>query len=245
MNIDLTGKKALVTGGSRGIGRAVVSRLVAAGADVAAVYRNESDAVQSLREELEASGTKSCVLAADVSRREDVDRLMDEVQQRLGPLDILVNNAGIVSHFRIEDVTDDEWDRVIATNLTSVFRITQRALKSMPDNSSIVIVSSAVAPRGMVARTHYASSKMGLLGFTRSLIKEVGPRGIRVNIVAPGLINTDMMGNASPEQQKVYTNMPALKRLGEPEEIANVVLFLGSNLSRYVTGQTIVVDGGI
>jgi 3-oxoacyl-[acyl-carrier protein] reductase len=245
MQIDLTGKRAVVTGGSRGIGRSISLMLARAGADVAAVYRNESLAVESLREELAGLGRNNCVLAADVSKREDVDHLMEEVEDRLGPVDILVNNAGIVSDYRIEEVTDDEWDRMIDTNLTSVFRITQRALRTMPDNSSIIIVSSAVAPRGMVGRTHYASAKMGMIGFMRSLTKEVGPRGIRVNVLAPGLINTDMMGNAPPERQQVYANITALKRLGEPEEIADVVLFLASDLSRYVTGQTIVVDGGI
>src|SRR5579864_9064406 len=245
MEIDLTGRRALVTGGSRGIGRAITLLLARAGADVGAVYRNESEAVRTLREELESLGQRNGVFAADVSKREDVDRLMAEVDERLGPLDILVNNAGIVSDFRIEDVTDDEWSRMIDTNLTSVFRVTQRALKSMPDNASIVIVSSAVAPRGMVGRTHYGSSKMGMIGFMRSLIKEVGPRGIRVNVVAPGLINTDMMANATPERQQVYANMTALKRLGESEDIAGAVLFLTSDLSRYVTGQVLVVDGGI
>ena len=245
MQINLTGKKALVTGGSRGIGRAIALTLARAGADVAAVYRNESEAVRTLRDELQQIGPANRVLAADVSRREDVDRLMEQVHGQLGPIDVLVNNAGIVSNFRIEEVSDEEWERMLNTNLTSVFRITQKALSEMPDGSSIVIVSSAVAPRGMVGRTHYGSSKMGMIGFMRSLCKEVGPRGIRVNVVAPGLINTDMMANATPEQQKVYANMPALKRLGEPEEIAEVVLFLASDLSRYVTGQTIVVDGGI
>ena len=245
MEIDLTGKKALVTGGSRGIGRSLTLTLARAGADVGAVYRNESEAVRTLREELQQIGSGNRVLAADVSKREDVDRLMDQVKEELGPLDILVNNAGIVSDFRIEQVTDEEWERMLNTNLTSVFRITQKALQDMPDNSSIVIVSSAVAPRGMVGRTHYASSKMGMIGFMRSLTKEVGPRGIRVNVVAPGLINTDMMANATPERQQVYANMTALKRLGEPEELADAVLFLVSDLSRYVTGQTLVVDGGI
>jgi 3-oxoacyl-[acyl-carrier protein] reductase len=170
---------------------------------------------------------------------------MEAVGKEMGQLHILVHNAGIVSNYRIEELTEDEWERMISTNLTSVFRITQQGLKDMPDNGSIVIISSGVAPRGMVGRTHYGSSKMALTGFARSLSKEVGPRGIRVNVLAPGLINTDMMGNASPEQQKIYTNLPALKRLGESEEIADVVLFLASDLSRYVTGQTITVDGGI
>lgn len=245
MQINLAGKRALVTGGSRGIGRAIVLGLAESGATVTAAYRNESEAVRTLRAELDQISPTSRVLAADISRRDDVDHLMRQVADDLGPIDILVHNAGIVSNFRIEELTDEEWDEMIATNLTSVFRITQRALRAMPDNSTIIIISSAVAPRGMVGRTHYGSSKMGEMGFMRSLSKEVGPRGIRVNVVAPGLILTDMMANASPEQQKMYTNLPALKRLGQAEEIADVVLFLASDLSRYVTGQTITVDGGI
>jgi 3-oxoacyl-[acyl-carrier protein] reductase len=212
---------------------------------VAAVYQNESEAVRTLREELQRIEPGNMVVAADVSKRESVDHLMAQIKDQLGPLDILVNNAGIVSDYRIEQLTDDEWERMLTTNLTSVFRVTQKALQGMPDNSSIILVSSAVAPRGMVGRTHYASSKMGMIGFMRSLIKEVGPRGIRVNVIAPGLINTDQMANAAPERQQIYANMTALKRLGEPEDIADAALFLASDLSRYVTGQTLIVDGGI
>jgi 3-oxoacyl-[acyl-carrier protein] reductase len=245
MSIELKGKKALVTGGSRGIGRAVALTFAAAGAQVAAVYQNESEAVSTLREKLGSFSDKNFVAQADVSKREDVDGLLREVAERLGTVEVLVNNAGIVSDYRIQDLSDDEWDRMLSTNLTSIFRVTQGTLEMMPDNSSIVLVSSAVAPRGMVGRTHYGSAKMGMIGFMRSLSKEVGPRGIRVNTVAPGLIKTDMMANADPERQRMYTNLPALKRLGEAQEIADAVLFLASDLSAYVTGQTITVDGGI
>ena len=245
MQIDLTGKKALVTGGSRGIGRAITLALARAGADVVAVYRNESEAVRTLREELQEIGPNNAAIAADVGDREDVDRLMNEVKERLGHVDILVNNAGIVSNYTLEDMTEEEWERMLSTNLTSIFRITQRAIKDMPDGGSIVLVGSGVAARGMVGRTHYGAAKMAMVGFTRSLSKEVGPRNIRVNVLAPGLINTDQMGNAPPERQKMYANLPALKRIGEAEEIADVALFLVSDLSRYVTGQTITVDGGI
>lgn len=245
IQLDLTGKNALVTGGSRGIGRAITLTLARAGARVAAVYQNESDAVRSLRDELRGVGDGNTLLAADVSDRGAIDAMLQTVSEQLGPIDILVNNAGIVSNFRLDSMTDEEWERMLATNLTSVFRVTQGVLRDMPDGGSIILISSAVAPRGMVGRTHYGSSKMGMIGFMRSLSKEVGPRAVRVNVIAPGLIKTDQMGNASPEQQKMYSNLPALKRLGESDEIADVALFLASDLSRYVTGQTIVVDGGI
>jgi len=245
MDLELTGKHALVTGGSRGIGRACVLALARQGAAVAAVYNRESDAVRELEQELEKVGNGSYAVQSDVSSAEDVDRLLDGVRDRFGQLDILVNNAGVVSHRMLEDLDLDEWKRVIDTNLTGLYLVTKGAVALMPQGGSIIIVGSGVALRGMPGRVHYASSKAGAVGMTRALCKELGPRGIRTNLIAPGIIETDQTSGLNEEGRARYERLTALQRLGEPEDIADTVLFLSSDLSRYVTGQTIYVDGGI
>jgi 3-oxoacyl-[acyl-carrier protein] reductase len=156
-----------------------------------------------------------------------------------------VNNAGVVSHRMIEDLELDEWHRVIDTNLTAVLLVTKAALPAMPDGGSIVNVTSGVAMRGMPARTHYISSKAGLIGFTRALCKEKGRAGIRVNAVAPGIIETDQTAGLDEAGRARYSGLAALNRLGQPEEIASVILFLVSDLSSFVSGQTVNADGGI
>ena len=245
MDLELAGKHAIVTGGSRGIGRACVLALARQGAAVAAVYNRESDAVNSLAGELEQIGNGSYVTRADVSSAEDVDKLVDEARDRFEQIDVLVNNAGVVSHKLIEDLDLDEWRRVLDTNLTGLFLVTKRVVEAMPEGGSIVIIGSGVALRGMPGRVHYASSKAGAVGMTRALCKELGPRGIRTNLIAPGIIETDQTSGLTPEGRARYERLTALQRLGEAEDIADTVLFLASDLSRYVTGQTIYVDGGI
>ncbi|MBD0329776.1 MAG: SDR family oxidoreductase [Thermoleophilia bacterium] len=245
MDLELRGKRALVTGGSRGIGRACVLALARQGARVAAVYNRESDAVRSLAAELEATGDGSYVVQADVADAEGVERLVADARSRLGGLDVLVNNAGVVSHAMLADLELDEWRRVVDTNLTGLFLVTKHAVAAMPAGGSIVIIGSGVALRGMPGRVHYASSKAGAVGMTRALCKELGPRGIRTNLIAPGIIETDQTAGLTPEGRARYEKLTALQRLGAPEEIADVVVFLASDLSRYVTGQTIYVDGGI
>src|SRR5207245_7824086 len=162
-----------------------------------------------------------------------------------GGIDIVINNAGGVSHAPIEQLEPDEWHRVMDTNLTAVYLVTKAALPRMGEGGSIVNITSAVAMRGMPGRTHYISSKAGLIGMTRALCKELGPRGIRVNAVAPGIIETDQAAGLTPEQRTRYANLAALARLGNPDDLANVVLFLASDLSRFVSGVTLNVDGGI
>ena len=245
MTIDLTGRRALVTGGSRGIGRAVVLALARQGAAVAACYHRESDAVAELASDLEQQGQGCFVLQAVVSDEQHVAALADAVRERLGQVDVLVNNAGVVSHMTLGDLGLDEWRRVIDTNLTSIYLVTRSVLDLIPAGGSVVNVTSGVALRGMPARTHYTASKAGIIGFTRSLAKEVGPRGIRANCVAPGIIETDQVSGLTPEQRTRYENLAALGRLGLPNDVADVVVFLASDLSRFVSGQTITVDGGI
>ena len=245
MDLELAGKRALVTGGSRGIGRAIVLGLARGGASVAAVYQRESDAVASLRGELEQLDGSGYVAQADVSNEEDVERLVGGVRERFGGIDVLVNNAGVVSHKLLPELDLDEWRRVIDTNLTSLYLVTKRAVEAMEEGSSVINIGSGVALRGMPARAHYASSKAGAIGFTRALCKELGPRGIRVNLIAPGIIETDQASGLTPEARARYSSLAALGRLGTPEDIADVALFLSSDLSRYVSGMTINVDGGI
>jgi NAD(P)-dependent dehydrogenase (short-subunit alcohol dehydrogenase family) len=245
MDLDLKGKRALVTGGSRGIGRAIVLALAKQGVSVAAVYQRESDAVTSLAEELERMDGDSYVAQADVSSEDDVGRLADDVRKRYEHVDILVNNAGVVSHKPIEELDLDEWRRIVDTNLTSLYLVTKSVVDAIPSGGSVINVGSAVATRGMVGRTHYASSKAGAIGFTRALCKELGPRGIRVNLIAPGIIETDQASGLTPEGRTRYSALAALNRLGNADEVAGVAVFLASDLSSFVSGMTINVDGGI
>jgi 3-oxoacyl-[acyl-carrier protein] reductase len=245
MDLGLTGKRVLLTGGSRGIGRAIALGLVRAGANVTACYNRESEDVERLRRELTEIGGGSRLVQADVSDPASVERFVSNARQALGGLDALINNAGIVSHKPIDQLELEEWRRVIDTNLTAVFLVTKAALPAMGEGASIVNITSAVAMRGMPARTHYISSKAGMIGFTRALCKEVGGRGIRVNAVAPGIIETDQTAGLDEAGRTRYAALAALNRLGRPEEIADLVLYLASDRSSFVSGQTINVDGGI
>jgi 3-oxoacyl-[acyl-carrier protein] reductase len=245
LDLGLEGKRAIVTGGSRGIGRAMVLGLAQDGASVAACYNRESDDVKRLRRELEEIGGDSYLAQADVSDPGSAETFVNDARDRFGGIDILINNAGVVSHQMIEDLDLDEWHRVIDTNLTAVFLITKAALPAMEDGGSIVNITSAVAMRGMPARTHYISSKAGLIGFTRALSKEVGRKGIRVNALAPGIIETDQTAGLDDAGRARYSGLAALNRLGQSEEIAAVALFLASDLASFVSGVTLNVDGGI
>jgi len=245
LDLGLEGKRALVTGGSRGIGRAIVLGLAQSGATVAACYNRESDDVKRLRGELEQVGGDSYLTQADVSDAASVQRFVGEAGERLGGLDIVINNAGVVSHAMIEQLELDEWHRVIDTNLTAVYLVAKAALPLMGDGGSIVNITSAVAMRGMPARTHYISSKAGLIGLTRALCKEVGRRGIRVNALAPGIIETDQTSDLDDAGRARYSGLAALNRLGSPEEIAAATLFLASDRASFISGVTLNVDGGI
>jgi NAD(P)-dependent dehydrogenase (short-subunit alcohol dehydrogenase family) len=245
MNLALGGKQALVSGGSRGIGRAIVLALARGGASVAACYHNESEAVTSLATELHHIGGDSQVIQADVADEASVAQLVRRVRERFGRIDILVNNAGVVSQRTLADMDLPEWRRILDTNLTSMFLVTRSAMDAIPPGGSVINVTSAVAMVGMVGRSHYTASKAGVIGFTRSLCKELGPRGIRANAVAPGIIDTDQAAGLTPEQRARYSNLAALGRLGKPEDVANAVLFFASELSRFVSGAILNVDGGV
>jgi 3-oxoacyl-[acyl-carrier protein] reductase len=245
MTIQITQKNALVTGGTRGIGRAIVLALAGAGANVVACYRQDLEAAETLATELKETAGQHHLCQADVSRPDDVDRLAAQCRDQLGSIDIVVNSAGTISHVPFADLPLEEWRRVIDTNLTGTALVIQKILPLMPAGGSIINLGSRVATVGIPLRAHYTAAKAGVAGLTRSLCKELGPRGIRVNVVAPGVIATEEAASLPPEILARYHALTALGRLGEPAEVAEVVLFLASDLSRYVTGETVNVDGGI
>lgn len=246
---SLAGTRVLVTGGTRGIGRGIVLSFARAGAQVVTCYGHDDTAAETLAAELKETAGDHAVVKADISNAAEVSELIGECQRRLGGLDTVVHNAGVISHIPFGELPIDEWRRVIDTNLTSAYLITQQALPLLRDGGSVVYVSSKVAEVGIPLRAHYTASKAGLAGLARSLCKELGPRGIRVNVVAPGVVATEAMDLMTEEQREQmrarYSALTALGRLGEPNEIADVVLFLSSDLAAYVTGETINVDGGI
>jgi 3-oxoacyl-[acyl-carrier protein] reductase len=201
--------------------------------------------VERLRSELQDIGGPSYLQQANVADEPSVQGFVRGAGEKFGGLDIVINNAGVVSHAMIGELGLDEWHRVIDTNLTAVYLVAKAALPLMSDGGSIVNVTSAVAMRGMPARTHYISSKAGLIGLTRALCKELGRGGIRVNAVAPGIIETDQTSDLDEAGRARYSGLAALNRLGRPEEIASVALFLASDQASFVSGVTLNVDGGI
>jgi 3-oxoacyl-[acyl-carrier protein] reductase len=238
----LRGSNVLVTGGTRGIGRGITVALARAGANVIACYRQDNAAADELAGELKQHGDNNAVLQADLARVDEIDRLMGEVRQRFGTLHTLVNNAGAISHIPFESLPLEEWRRVLDTTLTASFLLVQKAMPLLPEGASVINLGSRVATVGIPLRAHYTAAKAGMVGLSRTLAKELGPRGIRVNVVAPGVIEDERV---TPDKRERYERLTALGRLGQPEEVAGVVLFLASGLSRYVTGETINVDGGI
>lgn len=243
----LEGKVALVTGASRGIGKAIALLLAENGADVAVNFAGSTAAAEAVAAEIEKMGRKAILVQGDVSQTEVCAEMVDKVVKELGHIDILVNNAGITRDTLLLRMKEEDWDAVLNTNLKGVFNCTKAAAKYMAKQRSgaIVNISSVVALMGNAGQANYAAAKAGILGFTRSVAKEMAARGIRVNAVTPGFIKTDMTSVLS---EKVVAAMEAsipLARLGEPEDIAKAVLFLVSDNSAYITGQTLHVDGGM
>ena len=245
--MQLEGKVALVTGGSRGIGRAIALLLAKRGADVAINFAGNEAAAQATVDEIKALGRKAIMIKADVAVNAACVAMVDQVVQEFGKIDILVNNAGITRDGLLMRMKEEDWDAVLNTNLKSVYNCSKAAVKYMMKARAgrIVSISSVVGLMGNAGQANYAAAKAGIIGFTMALAKEVASRGITVNSVAPGFVNTDMT-KVLPE--KVVENLKAaipLAKLGEPEDIAKAVAFLVSDDAAYITGQTLHVDGGM
>ncbi|MFB4306691.1 SDR family oxidoreductase [Actinomadura sp. GTD37] len=246
MDFGLKGRHAVVTGGTRGIGRAITRALLEQGASVTACHRQENAEAAALRAEFASRGASARLVRADVSREADARLLLDHAHDAFGAVDVLVNNAGIISHLPLGEMAEDEWARVVDTNLGGTYRMIRASLDRLARPASIVNITSAVAKHGMPNASHYVASKAGIIGLTRALCKELGPAGVRVNAITCGII--DDTGQANPngeEGKRRYAGMTALGRLGEPAEVADAVLFLACDAARYVTGAVLDVDGGI
>ncbi len=245
--MSLSGKVALVTGGSRGIGKAIVQALARAGAKAAFVYRSNTAAADALVNELKGEGHEVLAYQADVSSKTEADRIVEDIVTKWDGVYVLVNNAGIIKDGLLATMSVEQWQAVINTNLNSVFNFTQACTRPMMSarEGRIINISSVAANFGNSGQANYAASKGGIEGFTRCLANELGRRGITVNAIAPGFIATDMteaIRNAA--EDTIKKQIPA-RRLGKPDDIANTVLFLASEGASYVTGNVITVDGGL
>ena len=245
--IDLSGKTALVTGGTRGIGRAIVQTLAAAGADVAFTYRSSTDTANALVAELEESGRRALAFQGDAA---DGDHAQEAVQGTLdafGRLDVLVNNAGITRDTLLIRMKDEDWDAVLDTNLKGAFLFCRAAYRPMMKQraGAVINIASIVGVTGNPGQVNYAASKAGLIGLTKSLARELGGRGVTANVVAPGYVATDMTADLTDDQQSAMADQIPLGRVASPADVAGAVLYFASPLATYVTGQVLCVDGGL
>ncbi len=243
----LENKTALVTGGSRGIGEAIVRKFAEHGANVAFTYRSSDEKAKKIVADLSSTGVEIRALQSDASSYEAAEQLIKEVLDVFGRIDILVNNAGITKDTLMLRMAEEQWDQVIDVNLKSVFNVTKHAIRSMMKNrgGSIINMSSIVGMTGNAGQANYAASKAGIIGFSKSIAKEMGSRNIRCNVIAPGFIETDMTHDLDEKTKEAYLKNIPLKRLGKSEEIADACVFLGSDMSSYLSGQTISVCGAL
>lgn len=241
----LEGKTAIVTGGTRGIGRGIVRMLAEHGANVVFTARNP--AFEAVESEVAALGVRAKGFTSDASIFAQAEELIDATVKEFGGVDVLVNNAGITRDALLMRMTEEQWDEVLRVNLKSVFNMTKAVQKVMlkQKHGSIINISSVVGVSGNAGQANYAASKAGIIGFSKSIAKELGARNIRTNVVAPGFIETEMTEKLSEEVRKSWAEQIPLRRAGTPEDVARVVLFLASELSEYVNGQVINVCGGM
>lgn len=243
----LEGKTALVTGASKGIGRKIAEKFAEQGANVAFTYLSSVEKGQALETELQVYGTQVKGYRSDASKFEEAEKLISDIVADFGTIDIVVNNAGITKDGLLMRMSEADWDAVIDINLKSVFNVTKAASKIMMKNrkGSFINMSSVVGVQGNAGQANYSASKSGIIGFSKSIAKELGSRNIRTNVIAPGFIRTEMTDVLDPKVVAGWEQSIPLKRAGEPEDVANACLFLASDLSSYISGQVIPVCGGM
>ncbi|WP_043097283.1 3-oxoacyl-[acyl-carrier-protein] reductase [Kallotenue papyrolyticum] len=247
MRIDLSNKVAIVTGASRGIGRAIALALAAAGANVVVNYRGQQAAAEEVVAAIGAAGGQALAVQGDVAQAVDVERLVKTTLDAWGRVDILVNNAGITRDNLLLRMKDEEWDAVFATNLRGAYLLTKAVLRPMMKArwGRIINIASVVGLTGNAGQANYAAAKAGLIGFTKTVAREMASRGITANVVAPGYVETDITGGLSDEIKAAALRSIPLERFGRPADVAPAVVFLASDAAGYITGQTLAVDGGM
>ncbi len=243
----LENKTAIITGATRGIGRGIALEFAKQGANVAFTYNSSVDAAISLEKEMEALGVKAKGYQSNAAEFEKAQELVKEVQEAFGSIDILINNAGITKDNLLMRISEEDFDQVIEVNLKSVFNLTKAVIRPMMKQraGSIINMSSVVGLKGNAGQANYAASKAGIIGFSKSVALELGSRNVRSNVIAPGFIETEMTDKLDEAVVKGWTDAIPLKRGGTPKDIANACVFLASDMSSYVTGQTLTVDGGM
>lgn len=243
----LEGKVALITGGSRGIGKGIVQKFAEQGCNIAFTFLSSVEKARQFEEELAQMGIKAKGYQSNAADFKAAEKLVDDVVAEFGTIDILVNNAGITRDNLLMRMTEEQWDEVVDTNLKSIFNLTKFAIKPMmrAKKGSIINLSSIVGIQGNAGQSNYSASKAGILGFSKSVAKELGSRNIRCNVIAPGFIETEMTGELDAKVKEEWQKVIPLKKPGTTEDVANLTLFLASDWSNYITGQSINVDGGL
>lgn len=243
----LENKKVMITGGSRGIGRAMAIAMAQAGADVAVIYNGNKEAADKVCEEIRAMGRQAAAFKCDVGNFEEAGKTVQAVSKELGGLDVLVNNAGITKDGLIFTLKEDDFDRVIETNLKGAFNTIKHAAKIMMKNrkGTIINITSVSGMMGNPGQANYAAAKAGMIGLTKTVAKELAARGITCNAIAPGFVATEMTDKLSDEVKDSIDSVVPLKRMAQPEDIANAAVFLASDKASYITGEVLKVDGGL